>query len=202
MLVWSVRNGKQQEIRKKTKKPRSAREDWSRSCALLLFSEFLAFNPPSSKSRLLIANLELEFHVSPLRITDLKFSNRKFFTVSRVAFQPHATQLPTSTVSSSSIQPLASSFQNLIGTPRLEFRPNTTNHVSSKFLIETKTGLCISDSRRVTARAFPCVFHESRVTSHELRSFGRDKTDLCPAVRVGIARRTLIVSPFLTQETQ
>jgi hypothetical protein len=29
----------------------------------------------------LIANLELEFHVSPLRITDLKFSNRKFFTV-------------------------------------------------------------------------------------------------------------------------
>ena len=101
----------------------------------------------------LIANLELEFHVSPLRITDLKFSNRKFFTVSRVAFQPHATQLPTSTVSSSSLQPLASSFQNLIGTPRLEFRPNTTNHVSSKFLIETKTGLCISDSRRVAAFA-------------------------------------------------
>src|SRR6201987_495990 len=29
----------------------------------------------------LIANLELEFHVSPLRITDLKFSNRKFFTI-------------------------------------------------------------------------------------------------------------------------
>jgi len=59
----------------------------------------------------LIANLELEFRVSPLRITDLKFSNRKFFTISRLAFQPHATQLPTSTVSSSSIQPLASSLQ-------------------------------------------------------------------------------------------
>jgi len=56
MLVWSVRNGKQQKIRKKTKKPRSTTEDWSRSCAPLLFSEFLAFNPPSSESRPLCSN--------------------------------------------------------------------------------------------------------------------------------------------------
>ena len=126
----------------------------------------------------LIANLELEFHVSPLRITDLKFSNRKFFTIfcpgtRRVSHEsrrappnrhepllPRVTRRgPRAAGISSSIQPLVSSFQNLIETPRLEFRPTTTNHVSSKFLIETKTGLCISDSRRVTARAFPCVFH-------------------------------------------
>ena len=119
MLVWSVRNGKQQEIQKKTKKPRSAREDWSRSCAPLLFSEFLARQVLNPALSVLIANLELEFHVSPLRITDLKFSNRKFFTISRVAFQPHATQLPTSY--GFLFQHPASSFQNLIETPRLEF---------------------------------------------------------------------------------
>ena len=99
----------------------------------------------------LIANLELEFHVSPLRITDLKFSNRKFFTISRVAFS--APCHPASHIYGFLFQRPASSFQNLIGTPRLEFRPTTTNHVSSKFLIEAKTGLCISDSRRVAAFA-------------------------------------------------
>ena len=31
---------------------------------------------------ILIANLELEFRVSPIRITDLRFSNRKFFAIS------------------------------------------------------------------------------------------------------------------------
>ena len=29
----------------------------------------------------LIANPELEFHVSPIRITKLEFSNRKFFAI-------------------------------------------------------------------------------------------------------------------------
>jgi hypothetical protein len=32
-------------------------------------------------SKFLIANLELEFHVSPIRITKLKFSNRKYFAI-------------------------------------------------------------------------------------------------------------------------
>jgi hypothetical protein len=56
----------------------------------------------------LIANLELEFHLSPIRITKLKFSNRKFFAIfsskrvtdgaSRAAFffqlQASSVQLP------------------------------------------------------------------------------------------------------------
>lgn len=33
----------------------------------------------------LIANQELEFHVRPIRISELKFPNRKFLTVFRVA---------------------------------------------------------------------------------------------------------------------
>ena len=36
---------------------------------------------PSPTRKFLIANLELEFHVSPIRISDLKFPNRKKITV-------------------------------------------------------------------------------------------------------------------------
>jgi hypothetical protein len=65
----------------------------------------------------LIANLELEFHVNPIRISELKFPNRKFLALFRVAFQTCATPLRTLTASPSSIQRLASGFQNLIETP-------------------------------------------------------------------------------------
>ena len=71
----------------------------------------------------LITNLELEFRVSPIRITDLKFSNRKFFAISCVAFQPSST-------SSFSVQRRASSLQNLIETPRLELRATPTKQSS------------------------------------------------------------------------
>jgi len=36
---------------------------------------------PQKHAKFLIANLELEFHVSPIRISDLKFSNRKEIAV-------------------------------------------------------------------------------------------------------------------------
>jgi hypothetical protein len=64
----------------------------------------------------LIADLELESRVNPIRIIELKFSNRKYFAISRAPFQPCTTWLPASTVSSSRIHPLASTFQNLIET--------------------------------------------------------------------------------------
>ena len=40
-----------------------------------------------SKGLLLIANLELEFRISPIRISKLKFSNRKFLTISSSLFR-------------------------------------------------------------------------------------------------------------------
>jgi len=74
----------------------------------------------------LIANLELELVVSDRKTGPLKISNRKFLAIRHVGFQAHATQLPLSTLSSSSIQCLKSPFQNLIETPRLELPATTT----------------------------------------------------------------------------
>ena len=74
----------------------------------------------------LIANPELEFHVNPIRINELKFPNRKYFAIFRVAFQTCTLPLLASTPSPSSIQRLAPSFQNLIEIPRLESRATPT----------------------------------------------------------------------------
>jgi hypothetical protein len=74
----------------------------------------------------LIANLELELSLNPIRINELEFSNRKYFAIFRVAFQTYAVPLPASTASPSSIQRLAPSFPNLIETPRLEFLTTPT----------------------------------------------------------------------------
>jgi hypothetical protein len=97
----------------------------------------------------LIANPELEFHVTPIRISELKFSNRKFFAVFRVAFQSYAAApLPLSTASPSSIQRLASSFQNLIETPRLEFRATPTKQSLTPNSNRDKRGVLSSAFRR------------------------------------------------------
>jgi hypothetical protein len=118
------------------------------------------------RHKFLIANLELEFKLSPIKINELKFSNRKFLTIFYNTFQPDSTQQPASTISSSSIQPLVSSCQNprppwrLIETPRLEIPVISTKQNQSQSLIETKQPLCAattqaqppSDSFRLYAR--------------------------------------------------
>ena len=64
----------------------------------------------------LIANLELEFHISPIRISNLDFSNRKFLVIFPLKLvtdgQPCAAP--------SSPHPPVSSLQDLIVTLRLE----------------------------------------------------------------------------------
>jgi len=42
---------------------------------------------PKKHAKFLIANLELEFLVSPIRISDLKFSNRKKIAVCVISFR-------------------------------------------------------------------------------------------------------------------
>ena len=80
----------------------------------------------------LIANPELEFHVNPIRINELKFPNRKFLAIFHVAFQTCALPLPASTASPSSIQQLTPGVENpwspwrLIETPRLEYLATPT----------------------------------------------------------------------------
>jgi hypothetical protein len=122
----------------------------------------------------LIANLELKFRVSPIRINDLKFPNRKFSAIScpeerRVyrearRFQP----APPSSCPwlLATHPPSLTAF--LIETPRLEFSATPTKKSSLPISNRDKNAL-----------------------------FAPQK----PAIG-GIPRSTLVVSPSLTQETQ
>jgi hypothetical protein len=74
----------------------------------------------------LIANLELDLHVSPIRISELKSPNRKYFAIFRVVFQTSVVPAPASAALHSSTQRLSPSLQNLIETPRLEFPATPT----------------------------------------------------------------------------
>lgn len=91
----------------------------------------------------LIANPELELHVSAIRISELKFPNRKFLAIFHVAFQSCALPLPASTASPSSIQRLAPSFDGLIETPRLRSQATPTKQrPAAKSNRDKNGGLC------------------------------------------------------------
>ncbi len=131
----------------------SLRALWDRSAARLHVPAPRASNsanltPASSTDRcpsrpllggaILIANLELEFHVSPIRITKLRFSNRKFSRLFRPLWR---IAIPRSALSSAVAHrlphlgrhgaggPVVSRF--LIVTPRLEFRAIKTKQTPS-----------------------------------------------------------------------
>ena len=129
----------------------SLRALWDRSFARCHLpapraSSFANLTPVSSTDRCpsrplvggasLIANLELEFHASPIRITKLRFSNRKYSPLFR---PPWRIAIPGSALSSALAHcplrlgrpgagsPVVSRF--LIVTPRLEFRVSKTNAI-------------------------------------------------------------------------
>jgi hypothetical protein len=86
----------------------------------------------------LIANLELEFHVSPIRIIKLRFSNRKYsplfrqpgrIAVSRYAVSSVVADRPPARKRPGAEGPLVTKF--LIVTPRLEFRAIKTKQMPS-----------------------------------------------------------------------
>ncbi len=78
----------------------------------------------------LIANPELEFHVNPIRISELKFPNRKFSTIFHLPPHPVRPSLPITRHPS-----LASDLPwppwRLIETPRLEFLATPTKQKST-----------------------------------------------------------------------
>src|ERR1700752_4974524 len=116
--------------------------------------------------RALIANLELEFNLSSIRINNLKFSNRKFLAISYPEFQPGSAQLPASTIFIPSIQPPVSSFQKpstlwrLIVTPRLGFHATARKQTPPLISNRCKTPVFFSRASGVAA-----LF--SRATNHE-----------------------------------
>src|ERR1700756_1923181 len=113
----------------------------------------------------LIANLELEFHLSPIRISNLKFSNRKLLAI----FPPELVADGESCPAFSSPQPLASSRQTLIVTPRLESlatrTKQTANQSSNRYKSRFSRPGC--DRRTPVAPLAPNCLKLSRVTSYE-----------------------------------
>ena len=103
----------------------------------------------------LIANLELEFHLSPIRFSDLKFSNRKFFAVFTAKFCVHGE--PRAAFFSP--QPPTSTLQNLIVTPRLELLATRTKQTpsgnSNRYKSRFSRPGCVSGRPSLPARRSP-----------------------------------------------
>jgi hypothetical protein len=89
----------------------------------------------SLPSKFLIANPRLTLRVNAIRICELKISNRKYFAV----FHSRPS-------GSSTFEPHAISFQNLIVTPRLEITISSILSIPSNFLIVTKRTFLHPDS--------------------------------------------------------
>ena len=117
--------------------------------------------------KVLIANLELEFHVSPIRISNLNFSNRKFLTIFAAKLCAQGEPRPAFF----SRQPPASRLQSLIVTPRLESlvthtkqKPNrNSNRYKSRF---SRPG-CVSGRPSLPARRSRGPELIEAFTSHE-----------------------------------
>jgi len=120
----------------------------------------------------LIANLELEFHVSRIRTSKLGFSNRKFLAIFPLKLVTHGK--PCATFFNP--QPPVSSLQYLIVTPRLELlatrTKQTPNQSSNRYKSRFSRPGC---TRRIPVAPFGpnlpevSTSHELQVTSHESR---------------------------------
>ena len=126
--------------------------------------------PAPSRGHFLIANLELKFSVSYIRINDLKFSNRKFSAIFHYIFASLEPATPRSVVLKASGQdarpegsqlrphsiPSPSAQVNpLIETPRLEIRVTSRKQNQSQFLIETNQALSPTTSSLHDSPAAP-----------------------------------------------
>ncbi len=105
---------------------------------------------PLRGGAILIANLELEFHVSPIRITKLRFSNRKYsplfrppwrIAISRSAVSSVVADRPLGLRRPGGGTPLFTKFLGV--TPRLEFRAIHTKQNSSS--VSNRYKMCFSD---------------------------------------------------------
>src|SRR5579864_9380684 len=121
--------------------------------------------PPSAAhliSAILIANLELEFRVSSIRIKELKFSNRKFLAIlrsaSRILSSPEL-QVP------SSLSPWPPSDRRLIENARLKFYLSPSR--ISQLQISNRERMAISHLVLAPAsQSVPVTDHESLLTTH------------------------------------
>ena len=129
-----------------------------------------------SQRHFLIANLELRFSVSYIRINDLKFSNRKFSAVfhpqpqrachkrARVSPEAQGARLTPPLLLAGHSSPVNAV---LIETPRLKIRVTSRKQNQSQFLIETNQALSAAGSslhRPPAAPASPQAMPRSATT--------------------------------------
>ena len=139
----------------------------------------------------LIANLELEFHLNPIRISNLKFSNRKFFAVFAAKFCTDDEPC----VAFSSPEVPASSLQNpwppwrLIETPRLEFLATHRQKRHFSFSNRDKTGTLPSSSLLAprsspSAPATQAKLGHPRITSYQSPDHASPASCIAPPPRL------------------
>ena len=116
--------------------------------------------------KFLIANLELEFRPTHRKISLLGISNRKYLAI----FQPRRSGTTFPLAFLSSFQPQASNFQNLIETPRLEIRANSTKQRYLPISNRDRTGLLFSRISVCGRLGGAFTSHKSRITSYESQS--------------------------------
>ena len=142
------------------------------------FSLFSGFEPQASSLQNLIANLELELHLTGCKTNHMQFSNRKFSAIfhcippvplSNLLVTRHSlAQNRLGACEGSLITAL------LIETPRLKIRISRPISTTSNFLIETKCGFCIPKSAGLRVSALPYLL-----------------ASLCPNLRVSVPRRPI-----------
>jgi hypothetical protein len=124
--------------------------------------------PASPRRHFLIANLELKPELRPIRINELKFSNRKFSAVfhpqprrpcpKRPRVSPEASGAHLAPPFCSTVTRHSSPVTAfLIETPRLEIRVTSRKQNQSQFLIETNQALSPSPRRPSPASRNPCL---------------------------------------------
>jgi len=132
---------------------------------------------PLRRGEILIANLELEFHVSPIRITKLGFSNRKYsplfralwrIAISQSAFSSAVADRPLRLGRHDVSGLVVSSF--LIVTPRLEFRAiktkQTPSSISNRYKMRFARSGSQGENQRKGAGETPAVRTAKRTIAH------------------------------------
>ena len=132
---------------------------------------------PLRRGEILIANLELEFHVSPIRITKLRFSNRKYspvfrppwrIAISRSALSSAVAHCPLRLGRHGAGGLVVSSF--LIVTPRLEFRAiktkQTPSSIPNRYKMRFSRSGSQGENQRKGAGETPAVRTAKRTIAH------------------------------------
>jgi len=142
-----------------------------------------SFQPPAPSFQNLIANLELEFHLSHRKVSPLRISNRKYFAVFHLTAQlcrrPSSSSLPASSLKGRGFRafcvPTAPSGICVRCTPVASSGPSISNPGHRPIpLACPESRRVYPESRRAQPHPRKLFFtnHQSRVTNHGFLIYG------------------------------